>query len=359
MKIYAKNELPHEDRGLLGSREYAFFNNCELIITTLPPNGYATFHRHLTGGEFIKVLFGGIKVMWGISDGCGESGLGLYTTKRFNSRMLTSGDSVYFAAGELHAIVNPSPLNTILICLKHQCSDSVFVPLPDGIFKDDKEVIDVVNNKGGYVKLPNQRKDNLVNTDFQAALARVLKNEGGYVNDPTDRGGETYCGISHKNFPLWEGWKIIDEINAARASTDPPPRADNPVLAPMVQNFYKRMFWDVIRGDDLPQPLDAEVFDTAVNVGAGTATKLLQHALNLLNRSGTSWPDILEDGDMGPTTKAVLSTAVLKGDLTVVYNLFNVLQAMKYVLICERDPSQEKFLRGWLTRVDIVPVQRG
>jgi lysozyme family protein len=46
--------------------------------------------------------------------------------------------------------------------------------------------------------------------DFKQAHSIVMNNEGGYANDPSDRGGETYKGISRNNFPNWKGWKLID-----------------------------------------------------------------------------------------------------------------------------------------------------
>ena len=45
--------------------------------------------------------------------------------------------------------------------------------------------------------------------DFKTSLARTLRWEGGYSDDPVDRGGETYRGISRKNFPYKEFKKIV------------------------------------------------------------------------------------------------------------------------------------------------------
>ena len=37
--------------------------------------------------------------------------------------------------------------------------------------------------------------------DFQPALQTTLRFEGGYTNINADAGGETYCGISRRNWP--------------------------------------------------------------------------------------------------------------------------------------------------------------
>lgn len=50
------------------------------------------------------------------------------------------------------------------------------------------------------------------------AISKVLKHEGGYVNDPDDKNGETYKGISRKN------WKVngqVDRERAARSLREP------------------------------------------------------------------------------------------------------------------------------------------
>ena len=42
--------------------------------------------------------------------------------------------------------------------------------------------------------------------DFRLAYKKIEAAEGGYVNDPDDKGGETYKGISRKANPDWNGW---------------------------------------------------------------------------------------------------------------------------------------------------------
>ena len=47
---------------------------------------------------------------------------------------------------------------------------------------------------------------------FNLAYKKLEVAEGGYVNDPDDKGGETYKGISRKANPNWAGWISIDQI---------------------------------------------------------------------------------------------------------------------------------------------------
>ena len=85
--------------------------------------------------------------------------------------------------------------------------------------------------------------------NYKEAIAKVLKHEGGYVNDPDDKGGETYKGISRKNWKVWSGWKIID--NSKSLANFPKCLYVNTLLNEYVIDFYKRNFWVPIGGDSI------------------------------------------------------------------------------------------------------------
>ncbi len=101
------------------------------------------------------------------------------------------------------------------------------------------------------------------------ALPAVLAFEGGFSDDPADAGGPTNLGITQGEYdrhrqlcgePL-QSVKFITQIEA--------------------QHIYQDNYWNVIQGDDLPFPIDWITFDAAVNMGTGTAAKMLEEALNL------------------------------------------------------------------------------
>ena len=89
----------------------------------------------------------------------------------------------------------------------------------------------------------------------------------------------------------------------------------------------------------------------AVNASVHKSSVVLQQTLNLLNRNAKSWPEILEDGMIGPTTLKMLGILLneRKGAHNVV-KLFNALQAEHYIRLARKSPTQERFLRGWLDR---------
>ena len=189
--------------------------------------------------------------------------------------------------------------------------------------------------------------------NFAEAYKITLGHEGGYVNDINDVGGETYKGVSRRYNPSWEGWYIID---ACKSNSDFPDMLDNHGnLQSMITKFYKERYWDVNLLDYCPsQPVANEMFDTEVNLGAGRAGKFLQKALNLLNKNGSVYEDIVEDGIIGKNTlKALKACLKYRGD-EYLYKILNILQGMHYIEYMTKSPTQEKFCYGWLKRVDFI-----
>ena len=91
----------------------------------------------------------------------------------------------------------------------------------------------------------------------------VIKNEGGFVNNPRDPGGMTNLGVTKS---AWEAY-------LKRSVTEAEMRALTPDT---VKSFYKSLYWDRIKGDDLPSGIDYAAYDLAVNSGPSRAAKYLQ-----------------------------------------------------------------------------------
>lgn len=176
--------------------------------------------------------------------------------------------------------------------------------------------------------------------DFKAALEVVLEQEGGYVNNPSDHGGETYKGIARKSNPSWSGWVIVDRIrqdypNLVELSKQ---LDSNPVLAVLVENFYKSDYWIFDSIED--QLVANKVFSYSVNFGRARGVKILQTALLHLGY------ELAVDGALGPKSlKAIneLNPERLLGQLKVE-------GVVAHVQIILRDQSQEVFLKGWVSR---------
>lgn len=153
-------------------------------------------------------------------------------------------------------------------------------------------------------------------SDFEPAMALVLKHEGGYSNDPHDHGGETKYGISKAAFPYLD----IKNLTLLQA-----------------KQVYLDHFW-------LPYQIAAInnqhianfIFDLLVNMGPGHDTQIVQRACNNLEN------DLDVDGRMGPHTLQAINGAdpdKLKAQIVIEANKFYI------------NLHQPVFLKQWLARV--------
>lgn len=187
-------------------------------------------------------------------------------------------------------------------------------------------------------------------TNFDLAFSKTMKFEGRYSNDPVDAGGETYKGITRKYEPDWEGWKIIDDLK--NKPNFPAYLEYDENLQDLVKQVYKEKYWNINQLDLVfDQTLAEEMFDTGVNMGTKKAATFLQISLNCLNKNQTLYSDIDEDGKIGNQTLTALKVLLNKETNETLLKLMNVLQGMHYIDYMRQNPAQEKFARGWFTRV--------
>jgi len=165
----------------------------------------------------------------------------------------------------------------------------------------------------------------------------VIEREGGYVNHPADRGGPTRWGITEalaRRQGYSDAMRHLPQSDAAA--------------------IYRRLYW-VRPGYDRIAPLApkiaAELFDTGINMGTGTASGFLQRALNALNRNAKDYPDLSVDRRIGAKTRAALKSYLDKRGTSgeaVLLKAMDALQGARYLRLAETRPSQEAFLYGWL-----------
>ena len=99
------------------------------------------------------------------------------------------------------------------------------------------------------------------------ALEYVLQWEGGYSNDPVDHGGETNYGITqitlNRYIKSHPGTKVPDRVKKLSVKD--------------AEEIYRNEYWkfDGIRD----QSIATKLFDMSVNMGVGTAVKMLQRIL--------------------------------------------------------------------------------
>jgi len=167
-------------------------------------------------------------------------------------------------------------------------------------------------------------------------INEIIAIEGGYVNDKSDSGGETKWGITKK---------------VARANGYSGPMQLFPRW--MAFDIYEKRYLKKIRFDDIERLSPAiakELADTSVNMGWMRAGEFLQRSLNVLNRGGKDYEDLVVDGKIGGKTLRALKKYLKKrgkeGE-AVLFKMLNALQGAFYVTLAERRTKDEKFVFGW------------
>jgi lysozyme family protein len=161
--------------------------------------------------------------------------------------------------------------------------------------------------------------------NWDACFAMVLKHEGGFVNHPKDPGGMTNLGVTRTNWELYLDHDVTE--------------ADMRALTPgMVKPFYKKNYWDRIRGDELPSGVDYAAYDLAVNSGTGRAAKYLQRIAG-----------VAEDGVIGPRSMEAIKKCDAEDTVEKICNLrMNFLKGLN---------TFDTFGKGWTIRVNDVKAK--
>lgn len=155
--------------------------------------------------------------------------------------------------------------------------------------------------------------------NFDKCFSLVIADEGGFVDHPKDPGGMTNLGVTRRNW----------EIYLNRDVTETEMRGLTPET---VKPFYKAMYWDKIKGDQLPSGVDYAAYDLAVNSGTGRAAKYLQEVAG-----------VFADGVIGP--KSIEAIKACDPD-----QMIDALCDMRLAFL-KRLTTFDTFGKGWSRRV--------
>ena len=173
--------------------------------------------------------------------------------------------------------------------------------------------------------------------DISALIDEVIAREGGYSHHPADRGGPTNFGIT----------QAVARANGYAGDMRKLPRT-------LAETIYRRLYWErpgYAFVAEVAPDIAAELFDSAVNMGPGTATGFLQRALNAFNRNQKDYPDLKVDRAIGAKTLAALRAFMAlrgKAGEKVLLKAIEALQGERYLALAESRPANEAFLYGWL-----------
>ncbi|WP_299023679.1 holin-associated N-acetylmuramidase [uncultured Sulfitobacter sp.] len=171
----------------------------------------------------------------------------------------------------------------------------------------------------------------------------IVAREGGYVNDPDDPGGATNFGVTiHTMRRL--GLDLDHDGRITPADVRRLTRAQ--AIGIFLEHYFNRPLIA-----ELPQPLQASVFDMYVNAG-GNAVKILQR---LMVEMGY---EVSVDGALGPQSIAAVRAAYNASPDHLV-DAYGIARRNYYFRIADRRSASRKFARtraggkgGWIKRAE-------
>ena len=192
---------------------------------------------------------------------------------------------------------------------------------------------------------------------YAAAVGKLLGTEGGHTNDPLDHGGETSFGISLR---FLQAEAKADPAFARQFDLDMDGDIDGRDVRMLTKgeaiSIYCTCFWKRLGCESWPAPIGEMLFDQAVNGGAAAARKMLQRAINACNAHTSGATLLAVDGRLGPQTRqamqAVLDHPAL--GMPALAEAYREEARKRYRAIAAADPSQAKYLKGWLNRADAL-----
>ncbi|MDB6181575.1 holin-associated N-acetylmuramidase [Paracoccus fistulariae] len=172
---------------------------------------------------------------------------------------------------------------------------------------------------------------------------QIVAREGGFVNDPDDPGGATKYGVT------------IGTMRSLGMDLNRDGRIDNRDVRALsrsqAQDIFVEHYFRRPGLAELPETLQASVFDMYVNAGAN-AVKILQ---KLISRMGFA---ARADGVVGPKTIAAARQAAGAAPDHLA-DAYGIARRNYYYALADQRPASRKYARnraggkgGWITRAE-------
>ena len=176
--------------------------------------------------------------------------------------------------------------------------------------------------------------------DFNKNFEQIMRWEigssnNGYVSDKDDNGGVTVFGITRKGHPNLKIWESLDNLKliGEKRGYKPTDLEMNEIIRTYRKDYYDKMNLDRVIDDRVAHFL----FDYAVNSGVSRSAKAVQQIVG-----------VTADGIVGGQTINAINKTHSKSLLTaLIKSRANFLNS-----IVVKNPSQKKFLKGWLRRCE-------
>lgn len=178
---------------------------------------------------------------------------------------------------------------------------------------------------------------------IEQTAREIVAREGGWVKDPADPGGATKHGVT------------LGTLRRLGLDLDRDGRVTEADLRRLTRDeaaeVFLRHYFRAPRIDELPEVLQASVFDMQVNAGA--------QAVRILQRLSTEMGfPAAADGVIGPATLAAVRAATAAAPDHIA-DAYGIARRNYYYALADRRPASRRFARardggkgGWILRAE-------
>lgn len=170
--------------------------------------------------------------------------------------------------------------------------------------------------------------------DYRKLVPFIRKWEGGFVNDPLDKGGATNMDVTIATYRQYRKQKgyITTTVDDLKRMT-----------SLEWQEIFKRLYWDRWRADQIGSQSVANILVDWVWASGVWGVKIPQRILG-----------VSIDGVVGPSTLAALNSK----DARTAFDTIMAARVQYIDDICRKTPTNERFRRGWLNRLNDIKFDK-
>lgn len=190
-----------------------------------------------------------------------------------------------------------------------------------------------MNPASGSNNSKTQKLKLMANIDKLAPF--ILRWEGGFVNDPVDKGGATNMGVTIGT------WRSVgyDKDGDGDIDVDDLHLLDK---EDVIERVLRPHYWNRWRADEI---LNQSVANILVDWVWASGTHGIKRPQRILG--------VTPDGIVGPKTLAAVNSM---DPMELHFRIKN--DRIRFIdEICRRDPSQERFRKGWMNRINALVYQ--
>lgn len=161
---------------------------------------------------------------------------------------------------------------------------------------------------------------------LEQAFLRAKKR--GFVNDPNDTGGATMIGVTigtYRSYCRYKGWKTPTVQNL------------KDIQYKVWRDIVYTMYWSKWKADTI---VDQSIANMAVDWMWHSGASTIKKIQSLLG--------VTADGIVGPKT-----ISAINNDENIKIKIYQARKAF-FEAIVKKNPSQKKWLKGWMNRLNYV-----